>query len=135
MIKSASLAKEIVVNIKNAVGILADISRLLADHGINIEAVHGCALGEDATITILTSDNLRAIEVLKKERYANAEEKNVVVVELENKTGALKAVTARLADEDIDIKYTYGTVCPGGCPAKLVIATDNTEKTLLTLKK
>jgi hypothetical protein len=58
-----------------------------------------------------------------------------VIVELEDKTGALKDIAEKLAKDDIDIKQIYGTTCPGGCPAKIVLsATDNT-KALAAFKK
>ncbi|MDD5596198.1 MAG: ACT domain-containing protein, partial [Candidatus Omnitrophica bacterium] len=65
MIKSANLAKEIVVTVVNKIGILADISKLVADHGINIEAVAGYAdKDNNAKIMLVTDDNLRVTDAL-----------------------------------------------------------------------
>ena len=46
-----------------------------------------------------------------------------------------KTITTKLAEEGIDIKYIYGTTCPGDCPAKIVISTNNDEKALVSFKK
>ena len=135
MVKSAQLAKQIVVTIANKVGILAEISKLVADHGINVEAVAGYAINNEAKIMFLTSDNQRVTDALKKAGYSSIKEEEVVVVELENKAGALKNITGVLVDQGIDIKQVYGTACIAGCPAKIILSTSNNDKVLVALKK
>ncbi len=135
MIKNAQLGKEIVVTIANKIGVLADMSRVLADHGINIEAVAGYATDNEAKIMLVTDDNLRATDALKKSGYRGAKENPVVILELENKSGALKNISAKLAEQGIDINYLYGTTCPGACPARIVLSTSNDEKALVAFKK
>lgn len=135
MISQAQLAKEIVVTVVNKIGVLADMSKLLAESGVNIEAVAGYAVNKEAKIMLVTNDSLRAIGALKKSGYTSIKENEVVVIELEDKPGALKNITARLAAEGIDINQIYGTTCSGGCPAKLVISTTDNEKALVAFKK
>ena len=135
MVKDANLGKEIVVTEKNKIGILANISKILADHGINIEGVAGYAAGGEAQIMLVAEDNLRAADAIKKAGYKSVKENEVVVVDLINKPGALKNITAKLVSGGIDIKYAYGTVCSGGCPAKLVLSTSNNEKAVVLFKE
>lgn len=135
MVKSASLGKEVVVNITNRIGILADISKILADHGINIEAIAGYATANEAKLMFVTGDNLRASDALIKAGYKGARENPVVIVELDDKPGALRNITTKLAAENIDIRYIYGTACSDKCPAKIVLSTSNDEKALLVFKK
>ncbi|MDD4900242.1 MAG: ACT domain-containing protein [Candidatus Omnitrophica bacterium] len=135
MIKSASLSKEINVTIVNKIGVLADISKLIAEHGINIEAIVGYAENDNAVIMLVTQDNLRASDALKKSGYKSLRESEVIVVELENKAGALKYLTAKLAAGEIDIKSIYGTTCVGGCAARMVLTTSDNAKALVALKK
>lgn len=135
MIRSVRLGKEIVVTVINKIGVLADMSKLIADHGINIEAVVGYAMGKEAVIMLVTDDNLRAMDALKKSGYNSSKEEEVVIVDLENKAGALKNITTKLASENIDIKYAYGTACSAGCPAKIVFSSNDNEKAYVTLKK
>ena len=135
MIKAVNMRKEIVVSVVNKIGILADMCKIVADHGINVEAFVGYGIGREAKIHLLTADNLRASDALKKAGYKSLKEENVVVVELENKTGALKLVTERVSREDVDIRYAYGTTCASGCPATMVISTGDNEKTFVALKK
>lgn len=134
MVKDANLGKEIVMTVPNKVGILANVSKILADHGINIEAVAGYVAKDEATIMLVAEDTLRAKEAIQKAGYKNTKENEVIVLDLENKPGALKSITAKLAAEKIDIKYAYGTACPTGCPARLVLSTTANEKALVSLK-
>jgi hypothetical protein len=110
------------------------MSKLTSEHGLNIEAVAGYSADKEAKIMLLTDDNLRAMDALKKAGYKSIKEEEVIVMELENKAGALKYVTELLATKGIDIKYTYGTVCSANCPAKLIISTSDNEKALVALK-
>lgn len=135
MIKNAKLGKEIVVTVANKVGVLAEMAKIVAEHGINIEAVTGYGMEQEARIHLVTSDNLRASEALKKTGYTSQSESAVVVVELENKLGALKLVTEKIAKEGIDIRYMYGTTCTMGCPATAVFSTSDNDKALVALKK
>lgn len=135
MLKSAQLGKEIVVTVMNKIGVLADMSKILADHGINIEGVTGYAVNNEATIMFVTEDNLRAMDALKKAGYKGAKEHSVLILELENKAGALKNIAAKLDSENIDIKYLYGTTCLAACPSRVVLSTNNDEKALIAFKK
>lgn len=134
MVKDVNLGKELVVTAPNKVGILADISKILADHGINIEGAAGYAVSNEAKIMIVADDTLRAKDALAKGGYKNCKENEVIVVDLQNKPGALKAVTAKIAQDKIDLRYVYGTTCPAGCPARIILATSDNEKTLVLLK-
>ncbi len=134
MLKAVNLTKGIIVTVANKIGVLADMSKILADHGINIEAIKGYAENGKAKIMLISDDNLRSIDALKKSGYKSAVESEMIMLELENNPGALKNITAKLASEEIDIKFIYGTTCPGGCPAKIILSTSDDEKALVALK-
>ena len=134
MIKNAKMGKELVVTVPNKMGTMANISKILADHGINIEGVAGYVMGNEAKIMIVADDILRAAEALKKAGFKAIETKEVVVLELENKPGALKSLSAKISDAKIDIRYIYGTTCSGGCAATIIVATNDNEKALVVFK-
>lgn len=136
MLKDIHLGKEITVSIVNKPGVLADMSKVLADHGINIEALLGQSFEDNAAkIILVTDDNLRALDALKKAGYQSIKETEAVIIDLENKPGALKNITSTLAAKDIDIKHIYGTACVSGCPSRIVLSTSDDQKALLALKK
>ncbi|MBE9572674.1 MAG: ACT domain-containing protein [Proteobacteria bacterium] len=137
MLKKAELKKEISVIVDNRIGLLKEMSGLLADHGINIEAVAGYEMQEsrEAVIMLVVDDTLRAGDALKEKGFSSMEEKEVIVVELDNKPGALKNVTSKLEKEGINIKYIYGTASPEACPVRIVMSTSDNEKAFVALKK
>ncbi len=135
MIKTAGIEKEVTVTAANKIGLLAEISKIAADHGINIDGIAGYAMDKDAKIMMVTNDATRTVEALKKVGYSWIKESEVIVLELENKPGALKIVTERLAVEGIDIKYIYGTSSSGTSPAKLILATSDNQKALVSFKR
>jgi len=134
MIKSANLGKELVVTAPNKIGILANMSKILADHGINIEGVAGYAANNEAKIMLVVDDTLRGREALEKNGYKAIKENEIIIIDLENKPGALKGITAKMVAEKIDIKYTYGSACPEGCPARLILSTSDNERALVAFK-
>ncbi|MFA6142458.1 MAG: ACT domain-containing protein, partial [Candidatus Omnitrophota bacterium] len=82
MIKSVELGKEIVITVANKVGILANISKILADHGVNLEGIAGYTVDDEAKIMLVADDELRAKEALQKAGYKSIKEKEVIVVDL-----------------------------------------------------
>jgi hypothetical protein len=137
MLKKAMLAKEISVLVENEMGILHKITDLLADHGINIEAVAGYEVLEskNAEMMFVVDDTLRASDALKAKGYGSVDENDVIVVEMENKPGALKTVTRLLAAKGINIRYIYGSVGSEATYVRVVMLTSDNEKALIALKK
>jgi len=133
MIKKLTLGEEIVVTTKNKIGLLADISQMLANEGININAVLGYEVDGAAKLMLITSANIRILDALRRKKYNSVREVEVVLVELENKPGALKVVTTELAKGKIDIRYLYVTSSATGNSSKMVLQTDNNEKAMALL--
>ena len=66
MIKSVAIGEEIVVTTRNKVGILADTAVIMANDGINIDALLGYEVGKTAKLLFITDGNLRILNELKK---------------------------------------------------------------------
>lgn len=135
MINNASIGKEVVVTAENKIGLLDKICKLVATGGINIEGVAGYAAEGQAKIMLVTSDATRAMEMLIAAGFKSVKESEVIVVDLENKPGALKIVTDKLALQNVDIKYVYGSGCSGSCAARLILSTSDNQRALVAFKK
>lgn len=137
MIKNIALGEEITITTKNKVGILADISKMLANKGINIEAFLGYEIGTIAKLLVVTNANLVIVNELKKMKYRSIKETEVLLVDLDNKPGALKVVATEMKENKIDIKYAYLTPCT--CLTKgssrMVIQTNDNERAMAVLSK
>lgn len=107
MIK-AKMAKEAIIRINNRVGVLAQVTRGIADQGVNIEAVIATVDGADAVIRLVSSDHQRMLEALREQRL-ETQETRVVVVEGVHRPGLLQLITEKLARENIDLLYLYAT--------------------------
>jgi hypothetical protein len=126
------LGEEIVITTSNKVGILADISAMLSNEGVNIEAIVGYENGKSAKVMLITNANLKIVDALRKKKYKSVKETEVVLVDLENKPGALKVVTTELKTNKIDIRYVYVTTSAGGW-SRMVLETSDNEKAMALL--
>ena len=111
MLKKAAMTKQISVTVINKIGVLDIMARYLADRGIDIEAIAAFEIpgSDDAMIMLVVDDTRRAIEAIKERDFGSIEETDVIMLELDNKPGALKTITGLLAYNAINIKYLYAT--------------------------
>jgi len=126
----ARAGKEIHAVAENKIGTLADISQWLADKGVNIKAVCAYADSGKAHFLFVTSDNKKAMDILRSKEIEVTEDE-VVVVEMLDKVGMLKDMTKKLKSTDVDIKHIYGTT-PGvpNAPSIVVFDADDNKKAI-----
>lgn len=130
----AKQGKEIVVKVKDRIGVLFDLSKLISETGVRILAVSAGASDDDSVVRLVTEDNLRAKEALADKKYAVHEE-DVILVELPHKSGMLKRIAEALVLEEIDIRHVYGTALVGQEKCLLVLHTSNDEHALPRLNR
>ncbi len=128
---NARIAQELRVAAPNAVGLLAKVCTAVADAGVDIIAVCGYAIEDKGYIMLVTKDNEKAAEALRSAGYELSEHE-VVLVKLENKVGAGKGATSKIAEAGIDIRYCYATASDGKY-ALTVFATGDNKKAVEVL--
>ena len=138
MIKNIALGEEITITTRNKVGILADVSKMLSLKGINIEAALGYEVGPIAKLLVVTNANIVVVNELKKMKYKSVKETEVLLVDIDNKPGALKVVSTEMKENKIDIKYAYLTPCT--CASfkgfsRMVLQTSDNERAMALLSK
>lgn len=111
MIK-ARMGKEAIVRMVNRIGVLAQVTKSLADKGLNIEAVIATVEGNEAVIRLVSSDHQRTLDTLREQRL-QVQEARVVVAEIEHRPGLLRQVAEKLARQNIDLLYLYATATEG----------------------
>ncbi|MCM8830176.1 MAG: ACT domain-containing protein [Candidatus Omnitrophica bacterium] len=124
---------ELKVIVKDRVGATADIAKLISERGVNIEDICVYTMGGDAIFYLITQDNSQMAKIISDKGY-KVEEREVVVMSLENRPGALQKVAEKLKEENIDIKYLYGTMSGKGENTTLVFSSNNNEKAIEVLK-
>lgn len=134
MIQSVKLGKEFVVVSENKVGVLSKVAAMLADRGIDILAISAQAAGGVALMNFITDDALRTRDLLAKKGF-KAQENTVLLLEILDRPGVLMQVARKLAAKKIDILNVYGSAPASYGMCALVIATNNNQKALVTLKR
>jgi hypothetical protein len=129
----ARAAKEIHAVAQNKIGTLADISQWLADKSINIKAVCAYVDNGKAHFLFVTSDNKKAMEILRSKEMDVSEEE-AVAVEMHDKIGTLKDMAKKLKNAEIDIKHVYGsTEGTSNALATVVFKSDDNDKAILAI--
>lgn len=95
--------KTVTIVSDDKVGLLADISYILAKANINIESLNVDVVGGKAVIMLVLKEDAKARSALEASGYkVNAD--NTIVIKLDDQPGELSKVTRMLADEGINIE-------------------------------
>ncbi len=133
MLRNAYLQKQLVIETEDRVGLLAEISRLLSDMGINILVLVLQVENSSATFHLITNSQLYARDSLRDAGF-QVEEREVVVLELPNRPGELCQITAALARKEIEIMELYTTVAEGSSQEMVVLTCSHNSKAVLMLR-
>ncbi len=96
----------IVVVARNEVGVIADISRALADAGINIETISAEGGEDQGTITLTTDDQDAALRVLSSAGFKAVTDESLVL-RLPDEPGALAKVAERFKQAGVNIQSLH----------------------------
>ena len=116
----------IIVMAKNEVGVIADISRVLANSHINIETISAEALDDKGTIT-LTADNYDgALRALTNAGFKTVTDDSLLV-SLKDEPGALAKAAEKLKQGGVNIQSLH-IIDRRGDYTTVAIMTDDREK-------
>lgn len=104
---------------------LARAAEAIASGGLNLEGFAEV----DGRLHVLTADARSARHALEAAGLAVSAEREVVVVRIEDRSGAAAEVFGRLASAGVNVRHTY--VASGH---RVVIAADEPEKALAALQ-
>jgi hypothetical protein len=117
----AKLGKEIVVRTPNQVGVLAQLTKVVADKGINILAASVWVEGSEAVIRLVTDQPANALEALRA-NYLSLRENEVILADLAHQPGQLRQLCERLAGQGLDLRYLYATTTASQQQSLVVLA-------------
>lgn len=130
----ARQGKEVVVKVANRIGVLADLSRLVSQKGINILAASAWVEAGNGIVHLVTDDNLRVMDVLRDKSY-NPREDDVVLMEAPHKPGLLRHVAEKLAEDGIDIHHLYASATMDQDRCLIVFASANNDRAMVLLNQ
>ncbi len=96
----------IIIMVKNEVGVIADITRALADADINILTINTEDSGETGIVILTTEDNDRALDVLTVASF-KAVIDDALVIRLHDEPGALAKVAERFERAGVNIQSLH----------------------------
>jgi hypothetical protein len=116
--------KDLTVMLDDEPGSLADLGEATGGANINIEGMCATTAGGKGEIHILVENPEATREALQGAGIEVSGDRDVLVVEVEDRPGTMAEVTRKLGDADVNIEFAYTTF--GG--VRLVFGVNDLDK-------
>ena len=101
------MAVDLVIDIENTPGALAEVAAAISDAGVNIAAATCVGPAEWAELHILVPHAEAAKHALAISQVGISREREVVVVEVEDRPGVLADLTRKIAKAGVNLDLVY----------------------------
>ena len=101
------MAVDLVIEIENNPGALAEVAAAISDAGVNVAAATCVGPGERAELHILVPHAEAVKHALGISHVAVSREREVVVVEVEDRPGVLADLTRKIARAGVNLDLVY----------------------------
>jgi hypothetical protein len=101
------MAMDLVIEVRNEPGALARVAQAISDAGVNIAAATCLGANERAELHILVPNAEPVRHALALSSLAVTSEREVVVVETDDRPGALAELATKVAAGDVNIDLVY----------------------------
>ena len=101
------MAVDLVIDIENTPGALAQVAAAISDAGVNIAAATCLGPAERAELHILVPHGEAAKHALAISHVAVTREREVVVVDVEDRPGVLADLTRKIARAGVNLDLVY----------------------------
>jgi hypothetical protein len=101
------MAVDLVIDVENTPGALAQVATAISDAGVNIAAATFVAPGDRAEIHILVPHAEAVKHALAISHVAVTGERQVVVVDVEDRPGVLADLTRKIAKAGVNLDLVY----------------------------
>ncbi len=128
------LVNQIAVFLENRGGRLKELATVLASAKIDLLTLSIADTQDFGIVRLITTDNARAVAVLKKAGFT-VTETELIGVEINDVPGALARVLKFLSDGDIDIEYMYSYARTEGHNAIILFKVQEVGRALEILSK
>lgn len=117
------MAKDLTVILEDRPGSMAKMGEALGRAGVNIDGVCGMTVGGKGEIHILVEDTAKARRALEAEHIQLSGEREVLVLDVEDRPGVLGSITRKIADAGVNIQLAYMATS-----TRLVFGVDDLKK-------
>lgn len=101
------MASDLAVTVEDQPGVLAGMGEAIGRAGINISGVCGAAAGSGSVVHLLVDDAAATRAALEDAGFGAIEEREVHVVAIEDRPGALGETARKLADAGVNVELVY----------------------------
>lgn len=101
------MAFDLVIELENTPGALAEVAAAISDAGVNIAAATCIGTGERVELHILVPHSEAARHLLAISHLAVTREREVVAVDVEDRPGVLADLTRRIARAGVNLDLLY----------------------------
>jgi hypothetical protein len=101
------MAVDLVIDIENTPGALAQVAAAISDAGVNIAAATCVGPGERAELHILVPHAEAARHALAISHVAVTREREVVVIDVEDRPGVLADLARKIARAGVNLDLVY----------------------------
>jgi hypothetical protein len=101
------MAVDLVIDIENKPGALAEVAAAISDAGVNVAAATCVGPGERAELHILVPHAEAVRHALAVSHVAVTREREVVVVEVQDRPGVLADLTRKVARAGVNLDLVY----------------------------
>ena len=98
--------KRIIIMAENEAGVIADISKALADDDVNIETLNTDSIDEQGVVFLTTNDFDKALHALKKAGF-KAITDDALIIRLRDEPGALAKIAEKFKQAGISIRSLH----------------------------
>ena len=118
---------QISIFLENRTGQLAQVTRVLADHGVDMRAISIAETSDYGVLRMIVDDADRATAVLLENGYILSMTP-VTVVAVPDRSGGLAPVLEALAEGNMDVEYMYSLFTHKEGMAYMVFRINDEEK-------
>jgi len=103
----ANQLKDLTIELDEKVGSVASAAEALGKAGVNIEGICGFVVGGKGVGHLLVADTSKAREALQTAGARVTGEQDALVLEIEDRPGALGKLTRKIADAGVNLNAVY----------------------------
>ena len=117
------MVKDLIVVLEDHPGTLADMGEALGNANINIDGICAVTYEGGAAVHILVKDAAAAKKALEEKGIEVSGDREVLVLDSEDRPGSIGEITRKLADAGVNINLAYLAA-----KDKLVVGVDDIQK-------
>jgi hypothetical protein len=99
--------KDLTIELEEKAGTIAAAAEALGKAGVNIEGICGFVVGDKGVGHVLVADPAKARQALQSAGARVTSEQDVLVLDIDDKPGALGKLTRRIADAGVSLNAVY----------------------------